>query len=61
MDQLQRQIDRPNVDAQSAGVRFEAIRPLGIGALVPAGVLLLSSIICVLGILAIPRTAGAAT
>ena len=54
MDQLQRQIDRPNADARSAGVRFEVIRPLGIG--VP----LISSLISVLGI-NIPRTAAAAT
>ena len=60
MDQLQRQIDRSNADARSAGVRFEVIRPLGIGALVVAGVLLISGLISVLGI-KIPRPAAAAT
>lgn len=61
MDQPQRWIDRPNADARSAGVCFEAIRALGTGALVPSGVLLISSLISILGIVDIPRAAGAAT
>ncbi len=61
MDQPQRQIDRPNADAGSAGVCVEAIRALGTGALVPSGVLLISSLIGLLGIVEIPSTAGAAT
>ncbi len=61
MDQPQRQIDRPNADAGSARVCVEAIRALGTGTRVPSGVLLISSLIGILGIVDIPRAAGAAT
>ena len=61
MHQPQRQIDRPNVDAGTACVRFEAIGSLGTGALVPSSILLISSLIGLLGIVEIPSTAGAAT
>ena len=60
MDQPQRQIDCPNIDARKTGVRFEAIR-----ALVTVRALLISSLIINLisnlGIVEIPRAAGAAT
>jgi hypothetical protein len=61
MNQSQQQIDCPNADARSAGVRVEATRLVGGDALGSTGVLLITSLISILGIVGISRTARAAT
>ena len=61
MNQPQRQFNSPTAEARSVGVRAAVVPGLVTGALRVLGGLIISSLISVLGIVEISRTAGAAT